>query len=114
MTYLRGEVYRANLPSIEGSKFAVVVSRNSVNRNMKPVVALVTSTQRERTIPSVVQLEAGEAGMTERCWIQCHELWTARPKWLSEDPVGTIPPSKLVEVERRLGHVFEIEQRGRR
>ena len=81
---------------------------------MKPVVALITSNDRERTLPSVVELEAGESGMTEESWIQCHELFTAPDGCLEVEPVGVLSAEKLIEVEHRLAYVCDLRKRGTR
>src|SRR5687768_11558734 len=111
--YLRGQVYRVRWPEVDVEKYAVVVSRDSVNRSMKPVVALITSTDRVRTLPTVVPLAAGEAGMTRPSWILCHELWTAPTEYLGAGPVGVLTASRLIEVEQRLAYVCDVDDRRR-
>jgi mRNA-degrading endonuclease toxin of MazEF toxin-antitoxin module len=105
----RGGLYFADLPSV-GDKRVLVVSWNAINKGMRsPIVCLVTSTRRERSLPTDVPLAAGEAGMDDDSWILCHEIATLDAEDFRQE-IGVLPPPLLVQVETALRQALDLPQ----
>jgi mRNA-degrading endonuclease toxin of MazEF toxin-antitoxin module len=104
---VRGGLYFAALPGV-GDKRVLVVSWNAINNGLRsPIVCLVTSTPRERSLPTSVAIPAGEAGMTDDSWILCHELATLDTADLRKE-LGVLPPPLLVQVEAALRQALDL------
>lgn len=111
MTVRRGHIYLVQLPHVERDKTALVVSSNVVNEFLKPVVVQVTTTDRIRSLPTFVKLSAGEGGLTSDSYALCHELHTLDDEFIDDDPIGSmIPIPRMVEVERALKHVLDLDE----
>lgn len=110
MSRQRGYIYDGFLRDVpEDPKPILVVSSNAVNRGMQPIVVQVTSSVRDRMLPTYVVLEAGEGGVRTRSYVLCHELATLDDEDVAEAPWGPmIPPQKLVAVERALMEALDI------
>ncbi len=97
----RGDVCWAQLPGL-GRKPVLIVSARVVTLALRPIVARITSIERERSIPTAVRLEEGEiAGFPASSWIICHDLFTL----LTADGlerVGTVSARRMVDVEDAL------------
>ena len=107
MNLLRGELYWAEMPEI-GRKLFLIVSWNAVNRGLRqPIVARVTATERERALPTHVELKPGEGGVPERSWILCHELVTLRESNLVER-LGELPLGRVLEVDTALRRALDL------
>jgi mRNA-degrading endonuclease toxin of MazEF toxin-antitoxin module len=106
---VRGGLYYADFPGV-GDKLVVVVSWHAINRGLRsPIVCLVTSTARERSIPTAVPLPAGAAGNESDSWILCHEIATLDAEDFRRE-LGRIPPTVLVQVEHALRHALDLPQ----
>jgi mRNA interferase MazF len=104
---LRGELYWAEIPDL-GRKLFLIVSWNAVNRGLRqPVVARVTAQERERALPTHVELNPGEGGVRERSWILCHELATLRESSFVER-LGELPLSRVLEVDTALRRALDL------
>jgi mRNA-degrading endonuclease toxin of MazEF toxin-antitoxin module len=80
-----------------------VVSRDAINFRMKVVVADVTSSDRERELPTCVLIEpSDENGLAEESFVVCHELATVVRGRLDSEPVGRLSPSDLWSVDDAL------------
>lgn len=103
----RGDVGWATLPGI-GRKPVVVVSSRVVSVALRPVVARITSIERDRPLPTAVALEDGEvAGLPARSWIICHDLATLA----GDEPLerlGALSPARMVDVEEALRAVLDL------
>lgn len=105
--YERGAVWTARLPGI-GSKPVVIVSDRAVTLALHPIVARITSVERERAVPTVVAIEPGEVeGLEERSYVLCHDLVTLNDGDLVER-LGVVPTQRLLDIENRLAFVFRI------
>jgi mRNA interferase MazF len=105
----RGGLYFVNLPGV-GDKRVLVVSWNAINDGLRsPIVCLVTSTRRERSLPTDVRVAAAEAGMDEDSWVLCHEIATLDAKRFRRE-IGVLPPPLLVQVETALRHALDLPQ----
>lgn len=107
MNLLRGELYWAVIPDL-GRKLFLIVSWNAVNRGLRqPIVARVTAQERERALPTHVELEPGEGGVRDRSWILCHELVTLRESGFVER-VGELPLGRVLEVDAALRRALDL------
>src|SRR5205823_12322440 len=92
----RGEIYWAGVPKPDGQDLrhrVVIVSRNAINRRMKVIAADVTSREHERKIPTAVPVEpTDENGLTEPCYVICHDLTTLRRGRLDSEPLVVFRP----------------------
>ena len=110
MSRRRGYIYDGFLRDVpDEPRPVLVVSADPVNRGLQPIVAQVTTTERVRALPTFVVLEPGEAGVTQRSWVLCHELATLDEADIDERPWGPmIPRHKLIAVERALMTALDI------
>jgi mRNA interferase MazF len=107
MDILRGGIYLAALPGI-GDKTVLVLSWDAINAGLRaPIVCQVTTTERERNLPTFVRLPAGEAGIEEDSYVLCHELVTLDAQDFRRD-VGMIPPAILVQVEAAVRRALDL------
>lgn len=94
----RGDVAWALLPDV-GHKPVVVVSARVVTLALRPIVARITSVDRERAIPTAVALDDGEiAGLPSRSWVICHDLATL----VADEPLQVLDrlsPGRMLEIE---------------
>ncbi len=105
--YERGAVWTARLPGI-GLKPVVIVSDRAVTLALHPIVARITSVERERAIPTAVAIEPGEVeGLPERSYVLCHDLVTLNDGDLVKR-LGVLPTQRLLDIEDRLAFVFRI------
>ena len=103
-----GEVWWFDLPRV-GRMPGVVCSRRAVNLRLMPVVARITTIDRDRALPTVVRLGAGEVeGLPEDCFALAHDLFLAGPAAPPADPAGRLSALKLVELRRSLAWMFSL------
>lgn len=105
--YERGAVWTARLPGI-GPKPVVIISDRAVTLALHPIVARITSVERQRAVPTAVAIEPGEVdGLRERSYVLCHDLATLNDGDLVER-LGAVPTQRLLDIENRLAFVFRI------
>jgi mRNA-degrading endonuclease toxin of MazEF toxin-antitoxin module len=106
----RGEVYLASLPHIETPKYVVVVSRDVISEKLQPITVLLTGNPRPRSLPTDVEVTpTRELPLpAEICWALCHDVLVIPPELLGEY-VGEMPLGKMIEIERGLRYVFDME-----
>jgi len=107
----RGHLYYAHLPTGDGAsirKIVLVVSWDSVNRGMQPIVVRVTSKWRERNIPTYVPLEAGEGNLPKRSYVLCHELLMLPEEVIDDNPIGRLPIARMLEVAEALKRTLAL------
>lgn len=104
---VRGGIYYAQL--VEGGERPVVVVSSDVVTNAlrKPVVCELTSAERERSLPTVVRLPAGEAGLERDSYALCHELRTIRSERLHRE-IGILPAERMAEIEAALRVALDL------
>jgi mRNA interferase MazF len=103
----RGGIYHADWPSV-GDKRVVVVSWDAINQTLRsPIVCLVTSRGRERSLPTVVPIPAGDAGMDSDGWVLCHEVAMLDAARFRAE-IGVLPPPLLREVELGLRRALDL------
>jgi mRNA-degrading endonuclease toxin of MazEF toxin-antitoxin module len=103
-----GEVWWFELPRV-GRKPGVVCSRRAVNLGLMPVVARITTVDRERGLPTAVALAAGEVeGLAEDGFALAHDLFLAGPAAPALAPAGRLSARKLVELRAALAWAFGL------
>ena len=96
--YRRGAVWTAELPDV-GRKPVVIISSRLVTLKLDPIVARITSTQRERTIATVVTLDPGEVeALPLTSFVLGHDLSTIPTRALLEHH-GALRPERMIEVD---------------
>jgi mRNA-degrading endonuclease toxin of MazEF toxin-antitoxin module len=94
----RGAVWTADLPDV-GRKPVVIVSSRLVTLKLQPIVARITSAQRERTIATVVALDVGELeALPLPSFVLGHDLTTVPSDALLEHH-GALRPERMIEVD---------------
>jgi mRNA-degrading endonuclease toxin of MazEF toxin-antitoxin module len=103
----RGGVYYVALPGV-GEKPGLVVSWDPVNRGLRSaIVARITSRERERALPTHVELDPGEAGLPLRSYVLCHDLVTL-PESDFGRQVGMLHPGRLLQVDEALRRALDL------
>jgi mRNA interferase MazF len=103
----RGELYFAELEDI-GRKLVLIVSADRVNNALAPVVCFVTSTQRERSLPTFVTIDPPEGGVWLTSVILCHALVTLDPWRLDAEPLGEVSSDTLTRVDDALARALDL------
>jgi mRNA-degrading endonuclease toxin of MazEF toxin-antitoxin module len=111
----RGDVYGATFPVGAGDprKYVLVVSNNAINAAMDPVVVRLTAEDRHRTLPTTVELtdeDRARASLPAKTWALCHEVVTMPLRDLDPAPKGDITLGTMIEVERALLRVLDLEE----
>jgi mRNA interferase MazF len=107
MEILRGGIYYAAFPVI-GDRPVLVLSWDAINAGLRsPIVCQVSTTKRERHLPTFVPLPADAAGLETDSFILCHELATLRAERFRRE-VGMVPPAILVQVEEALRRALDL------
>ena len=102
------KVWWFDLPRV-GRKPAVVCSRRAVNLRVMPMVARITTAERERVLPTTIQLEAGEVDrLDEVSFVLAHDLFTAGPAAPAVAPAGRLGVQRVVELRRVLAWTFAV------
>lgn len=87
----------------------LVVSWQAINEGLRsPVVARITSRVRERSLPTYVPLEAGEAGLPEASYVLCHDLVTLRESDFRRR-AGVLPLGRMLEVDNALRRALALD-----
>lgn len=103
-----GEVWWFELPRV-GRKPGVVCSRRAVNLRLMPVVARITTVDRERELTTAVALDAGDVeGLPQAGFALAHDLFLAGPAAPALTPAGRLSAHKLVELRRALSWTFAL------
>ena len=101
-----GEVWWFELPRV-GRKPGVVCSRRAVNLRVMPVVARITSAERDRALPTAIRLGAGEVDeLDEVSFVLAHDLFLAGPTAPPIAPAGRLGVQRIVELRRALAWMF--------
>ena len=107
MTRHRGGIYYAEFEF--GRRPVLVVSWNAINRGMRqPICAFITTTARDRTIPTYVEIDPTESGLDEMSFVLCHALVTKDERDMDVQPVGDVGYSKMREVEVALARALDL------
>jgi mRNA-degrading endonuclease toxin of MazEF toxin-antitoxin module len=105
--YERGDVWSVLIPDV-GTKPAVIVSDRTVSLALRPIVARITSVERNRSVPTTVALSGGEVeGLPDPSYVLCHDLTTVEEGGMSKH-LGAVPRERLIEIEDRLAFVFGL------
>jgi mRNA-degrading endonuclease toxin of MazEF toxin-antitoxin module len=110
VTCKRGGIYLADIDQPE-RKRVLVVSSAAINGGLRqPVVALITSRDRPRSVPTYVEVTPDEApgALTETSFILCHFLLTVRASKLDREPLAMLDAFKMVEVHDALKRALDL------
>jgi len=79
------------------------VSPDFINRALSNLIAArITSVARPRSLPTIVQVEAGDVtGLTGESFVVCHDLFTL-PQAVFRRYLGHLPPRHMLRVEDAL------------
>jgi mRNA-degrading endonuclease toxin of MazEF toxin-antitoxin module len=103
---VRGGIYDADYGA--GDRTVLVVSWDAINHGMRsPIICQVTKTERERNLPTLVAIPAGEAGLEYDSYVLCHELLTLDLEDFRRE-VGMLSLPRLLEVEVALRRALDI------
>ena len=103
-----GEVWWFELPRV-GRKPGVVCSRRAINLHLMPLVARITTVARDRTLPTAIQLAAGEVQeLDEVCFALAHDLFLAGPAAPAVRQAGRVGAQRLVELRGALAWTFAL------
>jgi mRNA-degrading endonuclease toxin of MazEF toxin-antitoxin module len=103
-----GEVWWFELPRV-GRKPGVVCSRRAVNLRLMPVIARITTVERERALPTAVPMTPGEVDdLPDGGLILAHDLFRAGPAAPALAAAGRISALRLVELREALAWTFSI------
>ena len=105
----RGELYFADLEDI-GQKLVLVVSPDDVNELLNPVVCLVTSTERERSLETYVQIDPPEGGVWKPSTILCHAILTLERWRLAPEALGSVSATTQESVDECLCSALGIDR----
>lgn len=108
MSFTRGAVWLADYPNV-GEKRVLVVSPDFLNRALaNVVVARVTAVERERGLPTFVQLRSDDVpGLPEPSYVITHDLATL-PKGIFRRLLGELPAQRLLEVDEALRVALDL------
>ena len=95
----RGELWWAELPAPAGRRPVVLLSRDEAYA-VRELVTVAPMTTRVRRIPTEVPLGPAE-GLPKAC-VANLDVITTIPRRILTEPIGLLPPAKLVAVERAL------------
>jgi len=107
VSFTRGAVWFVDIPGV-GDKPTLIVSWQPIQDALKAaIVARITSVEKQRSLPTAVPLEAGEAGLETSGYVLCHDLFTI-DRALFRRYAGTLGPAKFLEVEDALRRALDL------
>ena len=104
MTVLRGEIWLAELSPVRGSEQAgtrpvLVLQTNAINRFTTTVLAVpFTTNLRRASLPSCIQVAAGEGGLSSESVALCHQLRVLDKTRLTKK-LGDVSATTIEEIE---------------
>ena len=103
-----GEVWWFELPRV-GRKPGVVCSRRAVNLRLMPVIARITTVERERALPTALPIAHGELDeLPDGGFVLAHDLFLSGPAAPALAPAGRLSALRLVELREALAWTFSI------
>ena len=115
MSIKKGDLYFADLSPVMGSEQGgirpVLVVQNDVGNKFSPtiIVAAVTSKRNKADLPTLVEIDAAENGLTKNSVVLLEQLRTIDKRRLKER-IGTIDKTRLPEVNEALSVSLGIDQ----
>ena len=115
MSIKKGDLYFADLSPVMGSEQGgvrpVLVVQNDVGNKFSPtiIVAAVTSKRNKADLPTHVEIDAAENGLTKNSGVLLEQLRTIDKRRLKER-IGTIDKTRLPEVNEALSVSLGIDQ----
>jgi mRNA interferase MazF len=108
----RGEVWRVDFDPVRGHEQgrvrpALVVSSDIFNHGSTDLVTVVPITTKGRPVRTLLRIEPPEGGLSQISFLICDQVRT-----VSKDRVGkrfgSVSPSIMAEVERRMKFLLEL------
>jgi mRNA interferase MazF len=90
-----------------GTRPCLIVSADPFNRGPARLVVIVPITSRARNIPSHVELNPPEGGLTRRSFIKCEDVRSASTERLLQR-MGAVSSATLTQVEDRLRLLLDL------
>jgi mRNA-degrading endonuclease toxin of MazEF toxin-antitoxin module len=107
VSFSRGAVWFVEWPEI-GDKPALIVSWQPIQQALKAaIVARITSVEKKRSLPTAVELGAGEAGLERGGYVLCHDLFTIERDVFRRFS-GRLSPTRLLEVDEALRRALDL------
>jgi mRNA interferase MazF len=103
-TLVRGRVYAAKLPHIDGEKYYLVVSNNRRNAQLPQVLAVRLTTTPKPPRPSIIEFDHREP-FTGRA--VCDDIETLWPDEVTRD-LGALTPEAMSRVEDGLRAALDL------
>jgi mRNA interferase MazF len=109
----RGEIWDANLDPVRGHEQAgrrpvLIISTDGFNRGPAGLVLAAPLTRTRRPIPSHIQIDAPEGGLTARSYVLCEALRSISTDRLALAPRGRVSPQTMALVSDSLRILLEL------
>ena len=109
----RGEIYRADLDPVIGSEQSgqrpVLIVQNDVGNRYSPtvIVAAVTSKMSKARLPTHIEVDSAESGLTRSSVILAEQLRTIDKQRL-QARMGMLPPEVMQRVDQALRMSLQV------
>lgn len=112
MAAQRGEIWMVDFGDPVGHEQgyrrpAVVLSADRLNRSRAELVIVVPVTTTRRSLPSHVEIEPGESGLTHTSYAKTEDVKSVSTRRLIQR-LGVIPPDRLHRTEHALRLLLEL------
>jgi mRNA interferase MazF len=95
---VRGRVYSAIFPTVDGEKYYVVVSNNRRNQALDQVLAIRLTTTKKPSISSIVEIPRGEVFVGRAVCDDIVEIWDNEVR----RDLGALTPKTMTRIEQGL------------
>jgi mRNA interferase MazF len=95
---VRGRVYSAIFPTVDGEKYYVVVSNNRRNRALDQALAVRLTTTKKPSISSIVEIPQGEVFVGRAVCDDIVEIWESEVR----RDLGALTPRTMTQIEQGL------------
>lgn len=112
MTPRRGEIWLVDFGEPAGreqagTRPAVVVSTDALNEGPSGVVLVVPLTSTRRQLPSHVEIEPGESGLSDSSYAKCEDVKSVSERRLV-GRLGVAGPEPMFEIGQVLRYLLEL------
>ena len=95
---MRGRVYSAIFPNVDGEKYYLVVSNNRRNNALDQVLAIRLTTSEKPPISSIVEIPHGEVFVGRAVCDDIVEIWKNEVR----RDLGALTPRTMTQIEQGL------------
>jgi mRNA interferase MazF len=95
---VRGRVYSAIFPNVDGEKYYLVVSNNRRNSALNQVLAVRLTTTKKPSISSIVEIPHGEVFVGRAVCDDIVEIWENEVR----RDLGALTPKTMAQIEQGL------------